>query len=358
LAESYGRSELLAGRVDGGGHVELIPAVWGANSGRQGQPAVLKGIHLQDAIVVSRDQLGDVWAMRPPRATLRRWQRAGNTIAYMVDGAGASSDSANHWTRAYIAWNELADFARGRQTVTYELLGKLIGIHHRAVKFALALIQDYCLDNRLPPLSILVVNKNTKLPGQGFIAWNADNIAEGLEQVWAFDWTTHGNPFAYAANGATMDDVVRQLVADPMSSADVYAVTRVRGAVQMLFREALLRAYGSACAFCGSTLVQGLQAAHIVPWSEATAEERLDVRNGLVLTSWHHSLFDAGLLTLTSDYRIHVLPPAGHLGAFDDRTFRELKGKTIGLPADTRLHPRADLIRRRNELLGLELEPE
>jgi putative restriction endonuclease len=358
LAEYYGHSELLAGRVDAGSAVELIAATWGTNSGKQGDPAILKGIRLQDALVVSRDQLGAVWGMRPPRATLRRWQRAGNAIAYLVDGAGALFEDGSQWTRAYHAWNELADYARPRQTVTYEMLGKLINIHHRAVKFPLALIQEYCLENRLPPLSILVVNKHTRLPGQGFIAWNADNLVEGLEQVWAFDWAGYGNPFRFAANGATKDDIVHQLVADPSSSADVYAITRVRGAVQMLFRGALLRAYDSACVFCGSTLTHGLHAAHIVPWSEASLEERLDVRNGLVLTSWHHSLFDAGFLTITSDYRIHVLPPAQHLSAFDERAFRELNGQVIRLPADPRLHPRRDLIRRRNELLGLELESE
>jgi putative restriction endonuclease len=356
LAEYHGRSELLAGRVDEGTPLELIPATWGSNRGRQGQPAVLKGVHLRDYVVVSREQLGDVWAMRPPRATLRRWLRAGSAIAYLVDGAAASSDGANQWTRAYLAWEELVDYARKRLTVTYETLGKLIGVHHRAVRFALALIQDYCLENRLPPLSILVVNKNTRLPGEGFIAWNADNIAEGLEQVWGFDWTGHGNPFAFAAGGATKEDVVQRLVADPASSVDVYAITRVRGAVQMLFRDALLRSYGSACALCGSTLVHGLEAAHIVPWSDANPEERLDIRNGLVLTSWHHQLFDAGFITLASDYRIHVLPPAQRLGAFDERAFSEISGKTMRLPADPRLHPNPNFIRRRNELLGLEVE--
>lgn len=358
LAEYYGHSELLAGRVDQGTGVELIAATWGSNSGRQGQPAVLKGVRLQDATIVSREQLGDVWALRPPRATLRRWQRAGNAIAFLVDGAFAFGDSTSQWTRAYMAWNELSDFARTNQPVTYELLGKLIGVHHRAVKFALAPIQDYCLNNGLPPLSILVVNKNTGLPGQGFIARNADNISEGLAEVRAFDWVAYGNPFRFAADGASKDDIVRQLVADPASSVDVYALTRVRGAVQMLFRDALIRAYGSACTFSGSMLVAGLQAAHIIRWSDADPEERLDVRNGLLLTSWHHSLFDAELITITSDYRIHVLRPAQRLSAFEERALGEIDGKMMTLPADRRLWPRPDLIRRRNELLGLELESE
>jgi putative restriction endonuclease len=358
LAEYHGHTDLLAGRVDADTQIDLLSAAWGENTGRNGRPAVLKGIHLKDAQIVTRHQLGDVWAARPARATLRRWPRAGNAIAYIVDGVTTSGESVNHWQRAYLAWNELADFACTTHTVSYETLAKLIGIHHRPLKLALALIQDYCLENKIPPLSILVVNKQTGRPGAGFIAWNADNIKEGFEQVRGFDWSRYGNPFAFAADGATKDDVVQRLVADPASSADVYAVTRVRGAVQMLFRDAVLRAYKSTCAFCGSTLIRGLEAAHILPWSDASWEARLDVRNGLVLTSWHHRLFDAGLLTITSDYRIHVVPPTQRLAPFDERALAEIDGRTIYLPADPRISPDPQLIRRRNELLGLDLEPE
>jgi putative restriction endonuclease len=349
LAQYHDHTELLLGRVDPGTQVQLLRGRWGSRSA----DAVLKAVPLKDSRIVSTAEVGDVWAARPPRATLRRWHAAGDAIAKLMD-ADFTSSSVNQEQRAYLAWNELADFARNKRPVWYETLGSLIDIHHRAVKHVLAVIQDYCLQNRLPPLTILVVNKNTGLPGDGFIAWDADNLDEGKEQVFGFDWHRHGNPYSYARNGARREDLVEQLVTDPASAADIYALTRVRGSVQMLFRDAALKAYNSACAFCGSRIPAGLDAAHLVPWGKATQAERLDVRNGVLLTSWHHRLFDAGLLTITEDYLIRVSPNFQVAGTFDQNSLSHLDGQSIRLPADPSLRPERALIRRRNELLRIQ----
>jgi len=42
----------------------------------------------------------------------------------------------------------------------------------------MGVIQDYCLEEKLPPLTILLVNQHGR-PGEGFIAWDVDDLDEG-----------------------------------------------------------------------------------------------------------------------------------------------------------------------------------
>ncbi len=350
VSEHLGHDEYMVGYVAPNTPVELLRGEWGEYGTHAGRPAVMKGVRLPDAQLLTVAELGPILQRRPAQATLRRWQRAGTEIEELVEGGPIPHDpDANHWQRAYLAWDELGDFAASRQTVSYDRLGKLIGIHHRVVRFALALIQDYCLANGLPPLTILVVGKSNRKPGQGFIAWEGDP-AEGKEQVFAWDWKAYGNPFSFAAGGATRDQVARHLVADPASAADVYATVKVRGAAQMLFRQALLEAYSRRCALTGSTLQTGLESAHIISWSEATPAERLDVRNGILLTSWHHRLWDAGILSIGADYQVRVDPDIlSTATGFDADALHSIEGTRLILPVNPLHHPDPELLRRRAE---------
>ena len=85
----------------------------------------------------------------------------------------------NQHERAYRAWQILTDYASKHKQLTYGELGKLLNIHHRAVRYVLSLIQDYCLDEKIPPLTIIVVNQLTGSPGEGFIAWDVNTIDQG-----------------------------------------------------------------------------------------------------------------------------------------------------------------------------------
>jgi len=92
--------------------------------------------------------------------------------------------SINQAERAYRAWPILTERAREGKTITYGDLGALLGIHHRAVRHVLGLIQAYCL-KKLPPLTILVVDQGGQ-PGTGFIAYDLDKLAEGKSLVYAY----------------------------------------------------------------------------------------------------------------------------------------------------------------------------
>lgn len=88
--------------------------------------------------------------------------------------------------RAAQAWSLLAFAAMNRQTLTYELVGRLTGMHAAGLGAVLEPIQSFCLLKELPPLSALVVNKATGLPGTGFIA--AEDVPREFVRIFEWDW--------------------------------------------------------------------------------------------------------------------------------------------------------------------------
>jgi len=69
---------------------------------------------------------------------------------------------------------------------------------------------------------------------------------------------------------------------------------------QVFFREAVLSSYNATCCVTGLAVQECLIASHIVPWSE-DERYRTDPTNGLCLSATFDRLFDAGLMTVTSD---------------------------------------------------------
>lgn len=100
-----------------------------------------------------------------------------------------------HRTRAAAIWPELVRLAKRNEQTTYVRIAKLVGSHQRVMRFPLALIQDHCLRSKLPPLTILVVNVVTRLPGEGFVGWSRDDLEAGRRAVCTHDWSTSPNPF-------------------------------------------------------------------------------------------------------------------------------------------------------------------
>lgn len=265
--------------------------------------------------------------------------------------------SINHEQRAFLAWPVLTRVAADprRPSITYGELAAEVGVHHRAVRYILGLIQDYCLSEKLPPLTILVVNGQNGLPGSGFIAWDADNLEEGFRQVRGYRWELRENPFGFAAEGNTENELAEKLVLDPTRALEIYALVKVRGAAQSIFRHALLRAYGERCAFCGLSFREALQAAHIVPWGECGASQRMAVGNGLLLCATHHRMFDAGLMTLGPDHTVQYQDPDSedrHHTASDRIVSVDLDGKPAFLPDRLDHRPSSVLLRAHHERAG------
>lgn len=80
---------------------------------------------------------------------------------------------------------------------------------------------------------------------------------------------------------------------------------------QHRFATTVRRNYQHRCGFCGldtSTLSGSrlLVASHVKPWRDGSTRERLDPRNGVAACPTHDAAFDTGLLTITTDGRIHA----------------------------------------------------
>ena len=100
----------------------------------------------------------------------------------------------NRSERASQIWAVLAYAASNRQSLTYRQLGRLIGVPAAGLGNLLEPIQSYCMREELPPLTVLVVQQESGLPGSGFTAATAQEFAQAQSRVFAFDWLKHGNP--------------------------------------------------------------------------------------------------------------------------------------------------------------------
>lgn len=258
----------------------------------------------------------------------------------------------NQYEMAYRVWPCLCKIAEKKKTVTYGDLGAAIGIHHRPIRKALGCIQDFCLEQRLPPLTILVVSKQSRQPSGGFIAWDVDHLEAGYDLVYDYNWKSLDNPFQFASDGSDLAEIVKKLLNKPDESGEQFAKIKVRGVAQRIFRQALLQAYDYRCAISGISFIECLDAAHIVPWAESSADMRMHVQNGILMSSVHHRLFDLGYLTIDEKYRIVwedvSMEKYRPYSQFDKALTVGLHGKKISLPALEKHWPSIDWIRTRN----------
>jgi hypothetical protein len=96
------------------------------------------------------------------------------------------------YERAAQLWSVLALAARTQQVLSYEIAGRLTGVPRQAIGDFLAPIQDYCLQNNLPPMTAIVVSEETGLPSEGFIADQA--VLPALNRIFVYDWLSCGSP--------------------------------------------------------------------------------------------------------------------------------------------------------------------
>jgi putative restriction endonuclease len=95
----------------------------------------------------------------------------------------------------------------------------------------------------------------------------------------------------------------------------------------------VLAAYGHRCAIFHLPEPRLLDAAHIV----VDADEQLGqpiVSNGLPLTKIHHAAFDANLIGVDPDFRVHVSDRLLeiHDGPFLELGLKQIDGTSIRLP--------------------------
>ncbi len=248
--------------------------------------------------------------------------------------------AVNHEHRAFQAWNILVESASQSKVISHKELSQQIGVNSRFCSMFIEPIQQYCLSEKLPPLTSLIVNENKELRDD-FIAWDADNPEEGQKSALQFNWDMYPNPFNYASDEDQHASSLSKDLVKGLSPERVYQKVHVRGMAQVVFRQALLEVYENQCAFCHFKVAEALDAVHIVPWSHASSKERMDLQNGLLLCSNHQKLFDQGIYSIDEDFSIEM----------NNGYKSKLSGKSIRLPKKKKHKPSLTYIKKRQALL-------
>jgi putative restriction endonuclease len=112
---------------------------------------------------------------------------------------------------------------------------------------------------------------------------------------------------------AALDDIasvgietnVSMQIAEGVDARRAYITSNVKVRLhQRGFRERVLDAYRSQCAFCRLKHRELLDAAHIIP--DNLSESRPTIDNGISLCKLHHAAYDSLFLGITPDYIIQV----------------------------------------------------
>lgn len=96
-----------------------------------------------------------------------------------------------------------------------------------------------------------------------------------------------------------------QIAENPEVVGEDRAIETTTRVGQAFFRRAVLSAYNGRCCVTGLSLPVLLRAAHIIPW-RIDESNRVNPRNGLLLSVLHERAFDAGLFTIESDLKVRV----------------------------------------------------
>ncbi len=101
---------------------------------------------------------------------------------------------------------------------------------------------------------------------------------------------------------------------------------------QRFFRNAVLAAYNERCCITGLSIPSLLVASHIIPWRSDKAN-RVNPRNGLLLSALHDKAFDGGLITVDDDMTVRVSNKyAQNPGSYFTESIQDYHGREIHLP--------------------------
>jgi putative restriction endonuclease len=148
-------------------------------------------------------------------------------------------------------------------------------------------LREAC-DNRIPIIYFIGIAPGRFLAQvPAFIAmWNRSSLSASVG---------FGEPATFSGAPFTDEQPARR-----------YALSVVKQRLhQATFRQAVLSAYDERCALTGLPEPMLLDAAHIISDKHETLGQPV-VPNGIPLSKIHHAAFDAHLIGIDPDYRLHV----------------------------------------------------
>ncbi|HUH98370.1 MAG TPA: HNH endonuclease [Anaerolineales bacterium] len=113
---------------------------------------------------------------------------------------------------------------------------------------------------------------------------------------------------------------------------------------QRSFREKVLDAYRSQCAFCRLKHRELLDAAHIIP--DTVPESQMTVDNGISLCKLHHAAYDSFILGVRPDYIIEVRQDIleEEDGPLLQHGLKDLHGSRLILPSSRSQYPNKEAL--------------
>jgi putative restriction endonuclease len=116
-------------------------------------------------------------------------------------------------SRALQIWQILVGKAHNRQTMTYGQLADLLGFAGAGVLGNhLGVIMFYCEKHDLPPLTVLVVNQESGLPGLGLTS--TTDLHADRERVFNYPWYDLYPPTPDEFKAATPQRLIADAAAD------------------------------------------------------------------------------------------------------------------------------------------------
>jgi putative restriction endonuclease len=152
---------------------------------------------------------------------------------------------------------------------------------------------------------------------------------------------------------AAAGDIARSALAPELDAAAPLRAYATRTAKvrlhQRRFRELVVAAYRERCAVCRLAHPELLDAAHIL--ADRDERGRPEVPNGLSLCKIHHGAFDAHMLGISPDYRVHIRLDVleEEDGPMLEHGLQAMDGSRITLPRAERHRPNRDFLAERYE---------
>lgn len=197
-----------------------------------------------------------------------------------------------------------------------------------------------------PPLGCIILRDVHFLPESEWLPWGAkEGFSSNIVRRKGYDLTSRpGSQLLEFLKGRELyvapefsETFMPQIVDQRTWTARSSVVREGQGT----FRLRLLDAYGKRCAITGERTIPVLHAAHIQPYMGPASN---NVRNGVVLRSDLHELYDQGYVAITPDYRIEVSSRIRE--EFDNgRDYYAFHGRELKvLPAEERKRPSREVL--------------
>ena len=100
---------------------------------------------------------------------------------------------------------------------------------------------------------------------------------------------------------------------------------------QAFFRKTILASYDNRCCITGISIPDLLVASHIIPWA-IDKKNRMNPCNGLCLNALHDKAFDAGFISISTEYTLLISNVIKKSSIINHRCFLPYEGKKIDLP--------------------------